>query len=532
MRIVAYKPGHDGHIAYIRDGTLAFSIEAEKDSWPRYAETGPDLFLRSLAYIDSIPDVVAVSGWVKGHHSRSAPVGAGYWGADEKFVIEREQVLFSQKTRFFSSSHERSHILCAYGLSPFPQGQPCYALIWEGSIGSFYYIDPEVRVTKIADVLEGVGYKYNFLYGLADPSFSIGLRREDAGKLMALSSFGVPGKGDADERDLINFLLKQETLDKRDFAWSPYFNIGGESQAFKNLARKFSDVLFDKFYSFARTNLKDRIPLLIAGGCGLNCDWNSRWRTSGLFNEVFVPPCTNDCGSAIGTAIDAQRHYTAQAKVTWDVYSGERFVSDEADLSDFDVIPLNLQRVAELLKNGRVLGWVQGRCEMGPRALGNRSILAAPFSSDMRGRLNEIKQREGFRPIAPICMEEDFGQFFRPSAPSPFMLYFQEAIAGGLQAVTHVDGSTRAQSVSREQNTPIYELLAQFRKLSGYGVLCNTSLNARGAGFINRMSDLVLFTKSRGLDGFVVDRQLYEIKHAARAADVRSGDQHRIEHEM
>lgn len=516
MKIVAYKPGHDGHIAYLKDGNLEFSIEAEKDSLPRYTEISPSIFLRSLNYIEDTPDVVAVSGWVKGNHSRSTPVGAGYWGSDEKSIIDTTQNIFGRESRFFSSSHERSHLLCAYGLSPFPQGQPCYALIWEGSIGAFYHIDHEVRVTKIADVLEGPGYKYNFLYGLADPSYSTGIRREDAGKLMALSSFGEPGQSSADEQKLIEFLMAQDHLDKRDFEWSPYCDIGIEVQAFKNLARRFSDVMFDRFYRFARDHLKDRLPLLIAGGCGLNCDWNSRWRNTGLFSEVFVPPCANDCGSAVGTAIDALRHYLGCAKISWNVYSGEEFEFDEAELVDFSASPLNFQRVAALLKEERVLGWVQGRCEMGPRALGNRSILAAPFTTEMQVRLNEIKQREGFRPIAPICLDDELARCFEPPDPSPYMLYFQKMTVGALRSVTHVDGSTRLQSVARRQNPMMYELLTEFRKIAGYGVLCNTSLNLKGKGFINRMSDLALFAKARGLDGFVVGDQLYEIKPSAR----------------
>jgi predicted NodU family carbamoyl transferase len=522
MKILACKPGHDGHIAYVKDGNLKFSLEAEKDSWPRYAEISPSMFLRSLNYIDDTPDVVAVSGWVKGRHSRSAPIGAGYWGTDERCIVDSNQIIFGRKARFFSSSHERSHILCAYGLSPFPQGQPCYVLIWEGSIGAFYHVDSEVRVTKIADVFEGPGYKYNFLYGLADPSFSTGIRREDAGKLMALSSFGESGQSSADERKLIDFLLSQDYLDKRDFEWSPYVNIGVESREFKNLARKFTDSMFDKFYNFARDNLMDHLPLLIAGGCGLNCDWNSRWKHGNLFSDVFVPPCANDCGSAVGTAVDALRHYTGRAKITWDVYSGEEFEFDEADLSAFDVSALDLQQVADLLKGGHVLAWVQGRCEIGPRALGNRSILAAPFTFDMQARLNEIKQREGFRPVAPICMEDEIAKFFEPCEPSPYMLYFQKTITGKLPAVTHVDGSTRVQSVTRQQNSIMYDLLLEFRKITGYGVLCNTSLNLKGRGFINRMSDLVLFAKERQLDGFVVHRELYELKRSVRNPDAPS----------
>lgn len=124
------------------------------------------------------------------------------------------------------------------------------------------------------------------------------------------------------------------------------------------------------------------MPLLVAGGCGLNCDWNTKWRESGLFCDVFVPPVANDSGSAIGTAIDAQFHFTGNPKVAWDVYSGLDFFSDQAvDASKFDEWNLNISTVAHMLASDLIVGWANGRYEIGPRALGNRSILAAPFKA-------------------------------------------------------------------------------------------------------------------------------------------------------
>src|SRR6185312_16475051 len=110
--------------------------------------------------------------------------------------------------------------------------------------------------------------------------------------------------------------------------------------------------------------------------CGLNCDWNTQWKECGLFSDVFVPPCANDSGVSIGAAIDAQRYYTGQAKITWSVYAGAPFILDETDPRDFVGTPLNLAEVSHDLRNGKVIAWVQGRYEIGPRALGNRSLLA------------------------------------------------------------------------------------------------------------------------------------------------------------
>ena len=164
--------------------------------------------------------------------------------------------------------------------------------------------------------------------------------------------------------------------------------------------------IFDVFYQFAKANLKKSKPLVIAGGCGLNCDWNTKWKETGLFSEVFVPPVANDSGSAIGTAIDAQFRFTGNPKIDWDVYSGLEFSSGRLVRSGASMTSTRrtTMMIADMLANDLILGWVSGRYEIGPRALGNRSILAAPFRESTRVRLNEIKQREQFRPIAPVCL--------------------------------------------------------------------------------------------------------------------------------
>ena len=147
--------------------------------------------------------------------------------------------------------------------------------------------------------------------------------------------------------------------------------------------------------------------------------------------------------------------------------------------------------------SGDVIGWAQGRYEIGPRALGNRSLLAAPFSVRARDQLNRIKQRETFRPIAPIYLAEDFDLQFENHGYSPYMLNFQRAETSNLNAITHVDGSARVQSVTEDQNPQMYSVLRQFRKLSGVAVLCHTSLNFKGRGFVNHLSQLRDLARNR-----------------------------------
>ena len=518
MKILSFNQVHDITSAFIDNGKLIFAYEAEKDTGRRHSiELPPSLILQSFQ-MSSPPDAIAFSGWHKPMDNFHTSTDAGYHGIGSESKIHHIKEILGKQMPVFSSSHERSHIMCSYGLSDFPQGQPCYVLVWEGTIGAFYYIDENLNIEKIGDVFKEPGNKYAFLYALADPAIpvlSTYIRISDAGKLMALSAYGEDLSPSKDELNTIKHIMQLPTIfnypNKYQMQKNKYFNIGVTNQKFKNLARKFSDALFEVFYKFAKNKLNQKLPLLISGGCGLNCDWNSQWKECGLFTDVFVPPCTNDTGVALGAAIDAQFYYTGNAKIKWSVYSGSYFLNDTevSDLEGFAVHPLNLEELSKYLADGKIFAWVQGREEMGPRALGNRSIIAAPFSTEIRDQLNRIKQRESFRPIAPICLEEDFDMHFKHHGPSPFMLYFQKVKSPELAGITHIDGSARAQTVNEYHNPEVYALLKEFKRHTGFGVLCNTSLNFKGYGFINRLSDLARFVRTRKLNGFVIGDKMY-----------------------
>lgn len=522
MIILSYNPGHDGAFACIADGQLAISIEAEKNSRYRYSPlTVPDAF-SALSELASIPDVLCRGGWWPNETQLSEQrQQAGYRGTRSSDIVVGKKSLLGKTISYFSSSHERSHLLCAFGMSNLPKGTPCYALLWEGVIGSFYEIDSELNVLKLADVMPEPGHRYALLYGLADPTFNKSgaefSRFSDAGKLMALASFSTRRAASDEEERVIAFLM-QDCLHLKPKACEAlsgcrHYNVGLDDQEFRNFAGIFSDRIFDRFYSFAESRMKKRLPLLISGGCGLNCDWNTKWRESGLFSEVFVSPVANDSGSAIGTAIDAQLHFTGDPKIQWSVYSGPDFEAGGSfDGSLFDQQDADCATIADMLAGNLIIGWVNGRSEIGPRALGHRSILASPFEVGTRVRLNDIKQREQFRPIAPVCLEEDAARWFGSDRPSPFMLYTERVCTDALAAVTHVNGTARLQTVSPADDGPLYGLLSAFKARTGYGVLCNTSLNFKGRGFINSMADLSTYSTERGLDGFVVNGKSYMLK--------------------
>ena len=519
MKIVSFNPGHDGSIVVIENGRLMLSVEAEKDSNYRHSSAFMHELFEVIGDMDTFPDVICMGGWwPKDHHeflfgSRN---NSGYRGLSPDAVVIDRGRFFKGRTHYFSSSHERSHILGAFGMSDLPRGTPCYALVWEGEIGAFYEIDSAMNITLVADVLNQPGNRYGQLYGLADPSFPKEgpyPRASDAGKLMALASFSnrrAPTRG---ERDLLACLLErpfQSLSAHESLASFPHLDVGLNDPEFRNFAGIYSDSIFEVFRRFAERNLVRGRPLVVAGGCGLNCDWNTRWVESGLFSEVFVPPVANDSGSALGTAVDAQFRLTGDPKIEWGVYSGLPFRNDRSpDPDRYEVREARVDQIADMLASDLILGWVNGRYEIGPRALGNRSILAAPFSEATRVRLNEIKQREQFRPIAPVCLLEDARTWFGCGRESPHMLYTYRATTDALAAVTHVDSSARIQTVTTTSNEALHALLAAFKVRTGFGVLCNTSLNFKGKGFINGLADLDIYATEHGLDGFVVDGLAY-----------------------
>ena len=152
---------------------------------------------------------------------------------------------------------------------------------------------------------------------------------------------------------------------------------------------------------------------------------------------------------------------------------------------------------------------VHARGVDGQRQILRQRFLGGKDKGETLARLNRIKRRESFRPIAPLCIEEDMERYFQPADKTPYMLEFCRVISDKIPAVTHVDQSARPQSVSKDNLPELYELLISFRHLTGTSVLCNTSLNFNGFGFINRLSDLEKFSLAHGLDGFVFEDRLF-----------------------
>ena len=170
--------------------------------------------------------------------------------------------------------------------------------------------------------------------------------------------------------------------------------------------------------------------------------------------------------------------------------------------------------LAEMLAAGKIVGVLQGRSELGPRALGNRSILCDPRDGEMKRRLNEtVKRREWFRPFAPVVREGEQGIYFDVDRPVPYMSilgYTRPEWRSSLAAITHVDGSARLQTVNREQNPLLWRLLGEMKRVTGIGVLLNTSFNSKGEPMINEISDALRTLDQSGIDAVYCEGWLFE----------------------
>jgi carbamoyltransferase len=249
----------------------------------------------------------------------------------------------------------------------------------------------------------------------------------------------------------------------------------------------------------------------------LNCVLNARVRSRGPFKDVWVQPAAGDAGTALGAAlwVDAQVKPTSGVRRSTmeHVFWGPAYADDdiEALLRRAKLSYSRMRNVPEetaaLLERDLIIGWFQGAMEFGPRALGARSILASPINASMQDRLNDIKDREDFRPVAPVVLEEDASDWFVDARVSPFMLFVFDVKpdkAGRIPAVRHVDGTARVQTINRRQHALYYDLLRAFKRRTGVPVLVNTSFNIRGEPIVCTPRDAVSAFYASPLDALVI----------------------------
>ncbi len=262
--------------------------------------------------------------------------------------------------------------------------------------------------------------------------------------------------------------------------------------------------------------------LCLAGGVALNSKANGKIAASGLVDGIFVQPAASDDGVALGAALAPYMENGGRLpnRAMRHAYLGPSF-DDAAIESALRTYKLRYtptddpaKTAAEFLAQGKILGWFQGRMEFGPRALGNRSILADPRDPEMNTKVNNaVKFREWWRPFAPSMLKEAASEYIHSATDSPFMILTAQVKPekrGVIPAVTHVDGSARPQTVEKEMNPLYWRLIDEFGKRTGVPVVMNTSFNLRGEAIVHTPTDAIRTFFSSGMDALVIGSFLVE----------------------
>jgi carbamoyltransferase len=475
------------------------------------------------AYVLNAPRVLADGA---PHHLRARLAGAS---ADGPY-------------RFHFVDHHLSHQASAFLAAPFER---CAVMTLDGrgeDATTSYGVYRDGRYAPLGEVC--MPHSLGLLYERVTSYLGF-LNSSDEYKVMALAAMGRPRW-----RELLkdhirigaNGAYEIAPLDLRALFGPPRERGGALEPRYLDLAASLQAVLEDSVLALARwlREASGETRLAMAGGVALNCVMNARLRDAGVFEQVWVQPAAGDAGTALGAAlwIDA-RERAIEAGEPADAaglpaLAPRRWQMEHAYLgpqSDDDVIETLLrwaklpyrklddvaQETAGLLSQDRVIGWYQGRMEFGPRALGARSILASPLNPLMQARINELKDREDFRPVAPAVPEELLAQWFRPAAANggsaPFMLFIYDVIpeqAARIPAACHSDGTARVQTVAAHSNPPFHRLLHAFGALTGVPVLINTSFNVRGEPIVCTPKDALDAFFSTPLDALVIGSFLLE----------------------
>jgi carbamoyltransferase len=537
--ICGLKLTHDGAIAVIDGNHLAFSVEMEKlGNNRRYSQidnfTTVVSVLGDFGYKPGDIDEWAVDGWDGADCGTAslldgdAPVEltvASYRESDRVPDLMRPGYcgtlpIGGRDYPYASYAHVAGHLASAYATSPFA-GEPSFVLIWDGGLfPRLYFVDSEGRVENGAELFPLIGHAY------ATAAHHFGpFRRDDeatavddlsvAGKLMAYIALGE-AREDACAilRELFHDHFEAATEQVAEYRRRIHgtgshsepsltyvhafyrdvraaFEARGisEEDALTSVHQMLEDLLIERIVARVRSWKGDGpFNLCFTGGCALNIKWNSALRRQSLFRAVWVPPFPNDSGSAVGTAA---AHYAALTgrlpALQWHPRSGPALRPMGRIPAGWDARPCSAAGLAAMLhESGRPVVVLNGRAEVGPRALGGRSIIAPAHDPGMKRLLNEIKHREDYRPVAPICPVEFAPQVFDPGVPDPHMLFDHKIRADWVDripAVMHLDGTARLQTVSESDDAFVATLLREYGQLSGVPVLCNTSANLHGSGF-------------------------------------------------
>ncbi len=292
-----------------------------------------------------------------------------------------------------------------------------------------------------------------------------------------------------------------------------------------SIQKRFEEIIINMAnFLYQETGSKN---LCLAGGCALNSVANGKILDETDFKNIYIQPAANDAGTSLGSSYLIYHQYLKQprAYIMNHTYTGPSFTNEEIEqaLIDNDLYYKDYKEIekisASLIARGKILGWFQGKMEFGPRALGNRSILADPRRPEMKDLINsKVKYRESFRPFAPSILEEDTGIYFENTYPSPFMLLVykvKEDKRETIPAVTHVDNTGRLQTVSKKVNPIYWNLINEFKKLTGISVILNTSFNIKGEPIVCTPQDAINTFLKTGIDYLAIGNFL--TKHESKS---------------
>jgi carbamoyltransferase len=416
--------------------------------------------------------------------------------------------------------HHRAHAASAFLPSPFEQAAVMTIDGYGGDATTAYYRGEGDALAEIGHV--NLPHSLGLLYELTTNYLGF-LGSSDEYKVMAMAAYGQPIYLDV-FRQLISLGERGDYRINGPLVLG--VRLGPERKRGEPVEQRHYDIACSLQAALEETVLEIAAwlraetgseNLCFAGGVALNGVLNSRLRRSGLFRRMWVPPAAGDAGTALGAALlmaaEAEPEAGGRRYTMEHAYLGPSFADEEIEAFlrqarvPFRRLGDVAGEMAPRLADQRVAGWFQGRMELGARALGARSLLASAADPAMRERLNDIKGREQFRPVAPIVPAESAGEWFDLAGPSPFMTYVEAVRPERLHqipAAAHVDGTARPQTVEREHNPLLYDLLTAFGAKTGAPVLINTSFNVREEPIVCTLKDAVSTFYTSSLDDLVL----------------------------